>query len=73
MLRRNWLKKATKRVVIVHTTNDQSFQGPLMDAYLDGLVLRPATLLGDGTPNGTQLAGEVFLPRETVLFVQLAG
>lgn len=48
-----------------------TFEGVLMAEHSDGIVLQAAKLLGDGTPQGTSLAGEVFIPREEVLFVQL--
>jgi hypothetical protein len=72
MLRRRWLRKVTKRQVIVHTSLDQSFQGILDAVYDDGLVLR-AAVLRDGSPNGLALPGETFVPRETIAFCQLDG
>ena len=51
----------------VHTKDDQTLEGLLVLASVDGLVLWSATLV-DKQP--VSLAGEVFVPRENVRFVQ---
>lgn len=65
----SWLARATRKRIIVHTRNDQSIEGVLMECLDDGLILRAARLLGaDGKQ--TTIAGEVFVPRENVAFTQ---
>ena len=63
-----WLRAATLRRVIVHTTEDRSFEGLIGLVSPDGLVLRAAKLLEGG--RSTSLGGEIFIPRSQVLFVQ---
>lgn len=65
---RGWLGHQCGRHVIVHETDDRSLAGTLITVGRDGLVLRGATYLEE---EGTALAGEVFLPRDRVSFVQL--
>lgn len=62
-----WLRRRHKRTVVVHTTNAQTFQGVLMSTSRDGLVLRHAKL------EGVAMAGETFIPRNTVVIVQVLG
>lgn len=64
---RRWAPKLEKRKVIVHTT-DGSIDGVLMVTARDGLVLSAATYLDDERP---QLAGEMFIPRAQVAFIQV--
>jgi hypothetical protein len=63
-----WLEKVTHRRVIVHTKADKSFEGTLVLAAPDGVVLWSTELLVDSKP--VKLGGEVFIPADQVLFVQ---
>lgn len=66
----SWLGRVLKKRIIVHTRQDQSIEGVLMEHVEDGLILRAANLLlGDGKK--TTMAGEVFVPRENIAFAQL--
>lgn len=65
-----WLELMLRRRMIVHTKDDQSFDGSLWMTTDDGLILRAVSLLNtNGAP--TQMAGEVFIPRLNVAFAQL--
>lgn len=64
-----WLERATRRRLRVHTVKGETFEGTLTLNAADGLLLWSAQLLPDqGKP--VDLHGEVFVPREQVLFVQ---
>lgn len=67
---RQWFTDVLRKRVVVHTKNDQSIEGVLMEHMRDGIILRASKLLG---PEGKQtpMAGEVFVPRENVAFAQL--
>jgi hypothetical protein len=67
---RRWAPRLEKRKVIVHTT-DGSIDGVLMVSARDGLVMQSATYLDDGTGENPKLAGELFVPREKVSFIQV--
>lgn len=70
----NWLDKALKRQVAVHTVHDQTFEGTLIHAHDDGVLLWGAAILSGvdrgGEVQKVRLSGEVFIPRDRVLFVQ---
>lgn len=66
----SWLGRVLKKRIVVHTRQDQSIEGVLMEQLEDGLILRAANLLG-GDGKRTTMAGEVFIPRENVAFAQL--
>lgn len=63
-----WVRRAQRARVIVHTTDDQTFDGVLTCEARDGLVLTAASLL-DGQA-AVPLGGETFIPREKVSFLQ---
>lgn len=65
---RRWTSRLEKRKVIVHTA-DGSIDGVLLVTGTDGLVLADATYLGDDEK--TEVAGELFVPREKVSFIQV--
>lgn len=69
---REWLEAVLTKRIIVHLTNEVTIDGSLVAQYDDGIVLRAAKLM-DGSPQGTAMAGEVFVPREKVAFAQLDG
>lgn len=66
-----WLEAVMTKRIVVHLMNSVTIEGSLMAQYEDGILLRAAKLLGDGTQNGTAMAGETFIPRGQVMFVQL--
>jgi hypothetical protein len=65
-----WLDAVLTRRIIVHQKSGQSVEGSLSVVMADGLVLRAPVLLNDDNSR-TQMAGEVFVPRENVAFAQL--
>ena len=66
-----WFQRMLRRKVIVHLTTDQSIEGVLMEQTDDGLILRAAKLLGEGSRSAdTTIAGEVHIPRERIAFAQ---
>ena len=68
--RQSWLDQVMRKRIIVHTRDDQSIDGTLWEQTSDGVILRAAQLLNpSGSP--TVMPGEVWVPRENVLFAQL--
>lgn len=67
---RRWLNQVRTKKVTFHTKSDQSIEGLLFASYADGVVLRQASLLNSGA-QPTQMAGEVFIPRDQILLAQL--
>ena len=68
-MRRSWINGVLKQRLIVHTKSDQSLDGHLVAVMKDGIVLRASKLLNPAG-NPTPMAGEVWIPRENVAFVQ---
>lgn len=68
-MRRRWLKRTLTRKVILHLKNDTSIEGVLVAGYRDGVALRHARVLNSKAP-ATEMAGEVFVPREQIAFAQ---
>jgi hypothetical protein len=66
-----WLSRVLKKRIVVHTRDDKSIQGVLMEQLADGVILRAALLLRDGSAPPTPMAGETWIPRENVAFAQL--
>ena len=67
-----WLDELTLETVIVSTTDDgPSIKGLKRAVHDDGIVLTQAALLEDDALS--VLNGDVFIPREKVLLVQLLG
>jgi hypothetical protein len=64
----NWLERTVHRRIIVHTPTGESIEGTLVHAHADGVLLWSAKFLLHPTP--VDLDGEVFIPRDQVLFVQ---
>lgn len=70
-MRRSVLRQHTASQVIVALTNDSSVGGWLEEVGKDGYLLRaPHLLLEEGVQ---PLDGELYIPREKVLFVQVGG
>ena len=68
---RGWLRKQTWQPCLVHTNDDQTIQGVLSVTAPDGIVLVSAVYL-DGAGNGEiPLSGSLWIPRETIRFVQM--
>lgn len=67
-----WLRRQFLQRVLVHSSTGQTFEGLLAGSARDGLVLRAVTLLDDGGGK-VPLSGEIFVPREKVLFLQRIG
>jgi hypothetical protein len=67
-----WLDELTLETVIVSTTDGgPSIKGLKRAVHDDGIVLTQAALLEDESLS--VLNGDVFVPREKVLLVQLLG
>lgn len=70
MNRRSWLRQRTLARILVHTTDDKTIEGVLDTVARDGVVLIAGRYLeGDAK---VELAGETFIPREKIAFVQVA-
>lgn len=66
---RTWFRRRRAFSVLVHTTGDETFQGVLVGEFRDGVALRHAKYhSGEGD---VPLAGEVFIPRSRIAFVQV--
>lgn len=70
MFTREWLRRKTGRRVLVQTTDENSIEGVLLCSAPDGLILQAAAFLGE-TGGTVALAGETFVPRARVRFLQL--
>jgi hypothetical protein len=67
---KGWLRRQLATSVVVHTTTDQSIAGVLEGTARDGIILRAARFLDSGDAQ-VPLAGETFIPRERIQFVQV--
>lgn len=68
---RDWLDEQLTRELVVHTVDNQTVRGLLDRVSPDGVVLAAARYLG---PEGEiDLAGELFVPRAKVRFIQRLG
>lgn len=70
-MRGKWLARRVADRVLVHTTDERSLQGILSLIAKDGIVLRDAKYLE--SESSVPLGGEIFVPKDKVLFVQVAG
>lgn len=68
--RRSWLARTTAERVIVHTTEDQSFEGLMVEGGPAGVVLDAVRLLQDG--GNVDMAGTVWVPGSKVHLIQKA-
>jgi hypothetical protein len=67
-----WLTDLTLETVIVHTVGDgPSLKGVKAAVHDDCLVLKDAFVLEP--EGGTMLNGDLVIPREQVLFMQVVG
>lgn len=69
--RHRWIDDVTHQRVLIHTTDDSSFDGVLIAVDPDALVLADAKSL-DG-PDPVELAGEQWITRDRVKFVQVVS
>jgi small nuclear ribonucleoprotein (snRNP)-like protein len=65
---RDWVRHAWREKVVVHTKDNRSIRGVLIEASKRELVLREAEYLQEGIP--AKLEGEVGVPRSNVAFIQ---
>lgn len=63
----SWLDDRRAEQIIVHTVQEKSISGLLVDVDDDGLVLQQARYL-DG--DGVDLGGQTMIPRHQVAFIQ---
>ena len=68
-MRRSWLKRTLARTVTVHLDSDVTIEGTLVGVYADGVALRCAQL-PSAQGAATRVSGEVFVPRERIVFSQ---
>lgn len=66
---RRWLKDKVRNRAVVYTTDDRVLEGVLAVVADEGVVLNNTTI-HDST--AVPLAGDVFVPREKIRFVQIA-
>ena len=66
----SWMESVRARRITVHCLNGSSIDGSLTATMDDGVILRAAQLLNPDQTT-TPMAGEVFIPRINVAFVQL--
>jgi small nuclear ribonucleoprotein (snRNP)-like protein len=65
-----WIDSVIQKRLIVHLKDGTTIQGSLSTVMKDGVILRAAAYLNPGS-SATPMAGEVFIPRENVAFIQL--
>jgi hypothetical protein len=68
----SWLHALMATQVIVHTTDDRSIEGLLVMESTKGIILRNAKLLDEGRAP-VPMAGETWLPKESIFIVQVPG
>lgn len=62
-----WFKRVLHERLIIHTLANLSIEGLLTEVGKDGIVLKTAKMAN------TDLAGDIYIPREQVAFVQRPG
>lgn len=67
-MRRRYLRTLRDRTVLVHA-GERTIEGVIVQDAADGLVMRAAKLHTDGQVVG--MAGDVFVPRDTLVLVQV--
>lgn len=66
-----WLERTVAKRITVHMKDGgPTIEGLLVDAAVDGLVLRQAKILAPNNKS-LEMAGEVWVPRKQVMFTQL--
>lgn len=66
---RRWLKDKVRNRAVVYTLDDQVLEGVLSVVADEGVVLNN-TVIHDSSD--VPLAGDLFVPRENIRFVQIA-
>lgn len=61
-----WLEEIVHRQIVVHTTESNTFHGLLESVWDDGLLLKAVRMVDADVA----LAGDVFVPRAMIAFVQ---
>jgi hypothetical protein len=67
----SWLVRVLRKRIIVHTLDDKSIEGVLMEVVEDGVILRAAKLLGATRPQDVAMAGETWVREANISFAQL--
>ncbi len=67
--RLSWLRRHTRRRVLVQTSDGSSIEGVLAGVGADGLVLTSARIVSEAAP-GTHLIGETFVPHSRLRLLQ---
>lgn len=67
---RSWLDSVLRHRIHVHTKDDHTIEGVLECTTPDGLVLRAPVLHSSDAERGVPMAGEVFVPRDRISFIQ---
>lgn len=70
-MRSGWLDELTLETVIVHVDDGPSVKGVKQAVHADCIVLRDSYVYGEDDVN--VLAGEIVIPRERVLFLQVVA
>jgi hypothetical protein len=65
---KRWIRHRMAHRVYVHTTDDRTIEGVIVSEWRDGLSLGDARY--HESSGAVSMAGEVFIPREKVLFIQ---
>ncbi|MEM9465283.1 MAG: LSm family protein [Actinomycetota bacterium] len=66
-----WIEERTHRRVLIHTTDESSFEGILVAVDADALVLADAKSLDGEVP--IELAGEQWFDRDRIKFLQVVA
>jgi len=66
---RRWLKDKVRNRAVVYTVDDQVIEGVLAVVADEGVVLNNAVIKDS---SDMPLAGDVFVPRQNIRFVQIA-
>jgi hypothetical protein len=72
LVNRTWVDRLTRRQVVVHMTDGQSFRGGLAHVYRDALILEPAFLLREDG-KALPVDGGAVLVRDRVAWLQTLG
>jgi hypothetical protein len=68
-----WVREHYLRRVLVHTTDGATFDGLLQSSERAAVVLVQATYTSSATEQSVPLAGETYVPRERIAFMQRPG
>lgn len=71
MTSRNGLKRLVRQRVVVHTRDERSIRGVLLEIYRDCVVLAEPEYLQEAKP--AELKGNAVIPTENVAWLQILG